>query len=161
MANGQHSRRLNGRWMWVLVVAPGVVVVIVAPIVELNTWTNLGDFKDLGYIIGLGCLVIFTFYGIWAYERAYRQQPGSIAMRDAIAATVILLYLVLLCWAVFFGSGGGLSAVAQELLKSFTTLTSVVVAFYFGSVTVDQVTSRRRPVSGATEATKDDEGQAT
>jgi hypothetical protein len=130
--------------MWVLVVVPGVLVVIVAPIVELNTWTNLGVFKDLGYIIGLGCLVVFTFYGIWAYERAFRQQPGAIAMRDAIAATVILLYLVLLSWAVFFGPGD-LNVIAAELLKSFTALVSVVVAFYFSSVTVDQVLRSRKP----------------
>lgn len=73
-------------------------------------------------------------------------------MRDAIAATVIVLYLVLLSWAVFFSSGesttspatGGsanqttesINKVTSELLTSFTSITAVVVAFYFGSVTM-------------------------
>ncbi len=136
-------------WMWVIVVVPGILVVIAAPIVELNTFTGLGSFKDLGYIIGLGCLVVFTFYGIWGYERAYRQESGAVAMRDAIAATVVLLYLVLTSWAVFWGPASGVNTTSEELLKSFTSLTSVVVAFYFGSVTVDQALKRRPPRPGA------------
>ncbi|WP_214844203.1 hypothetical protein [Arthrobacter sp. ISL-72] len=89
-------------------------------------------------------------------------------MRDAIAATVIVLYLVLLSWAVFFSTGVSTSSpatdgaanqatesinkVTSELLTSFTSITAVVVAFYFGSVTIDQVTRHRQEPGNAAAA---------
>jgi protein-S-isoprenylcysteine O-methyltransferase Ste14 len=134
------------------------LVVIGAPLIELWSWNHLPGFRDLGYVLGLGSLVVFTFYGIWSYERTVRDEPGAIAMRDAIAATVIMLYLVLLSWAVFFSTGVSttspatdgsanqepINKVTSELLTSFTSITAVVVAFYFGSVTIDQVTRHRQ-----------------
>jgi hypothetical protein len=77
-------------------------------------------------------------------------------MRDAIAASVVLLYLILVSWAVFFASGGPQNTITSQLLPSFTSVTSVtgvVVAFFFTSVTVDQVTRtrRREPVNATTQ----------
>lgn len=155
--------------VWLRVLLPDALVVIGAPLIELYSWNYLPGFRDLGYVLGLGSLVIFTFYGIWSYERTVKDEPGSIAMRDAIAATVVVLYLVLLSWAVFFSTGvsatrqadgstnqgtESINAVTSALLTSFTSITAVVVAFYFGSVTVDQVTRRRqeRPKDQGTDA---------
>jgi hypothetical protein len=97
--------RTRRQRVWLRVLLPDALVVIGAPLIELWSWNHLPGFRDLGYVLGLGSLVVFTFYGIWSYERTVRDQPGAIAMRDAIAATVIVLYLVLLSWAVFFSSG--------------------------------------------------------
>lgn len=68
-------------------------------------WKYLPGFRDLGYVLGPGSLVVLTFYGIWSYDKTVRDEPGAIAMRVAIAATVVVLYLVLFSWAVFFSSG--------------------------------------------------------
>ena len=152
--------RTRRQRVWLRVLLPDALVVIGAPLIELWSWNHLPGFRDLGYVLGLGSLVVFTFYGIWSYERTVRDQPGAIAMRDAIAATVIMLYLVLLSWAVFFSSGASttspvtdgsvnqatesINKVTSELLTSFTSITAVVVAFYFSSVTIDQVTRHRQ-----------------
>lgn len=135
--------------MWLRVLLPIALVVIGAPFIELWSWNYLGEgdevkFQDLGYVLGLGSLIVFTFYGIWSYERTVQGEPGAKAMRDAIAASVVLMYLVLVAWSVFFASGGPSNTVTSQLLTSFTSITGVVVAFYFTSVTVDQVTRTRR-----------------
>jgi hypothetical protein len=149
--------------VWVRVLLPMALVVIVAPFIQLWSWNYLRSdsrqpassggplqFADLGYVLGLGSLVVFTFYGIWSYERTVQGEPGAKAMRDAIAASVVLMYLVLVSYSVFFASGGPQNTITSQLLPSFTSITGVVVAFYFTSVTFDQVTrnrQRREPVS--------------
>lgn len=165
MSTGRPSSRLRDR-VWVRVLLPDAIVLIAAPVIEYFTWNHLNTFKDRGYIIGLSLVGLFTFWGIWSYERTVRNQSGSVAMRDAIAATVILLYLVMLSWALFFGSTpGSLNPITAELLQSFTSVTSIVVGFYFGSVTISQFAGRRNnaPVTasnaksiGATDSTPPD-----
>jgi hypothetical protein len=157
--------------VWLRVLLPIALVVIGAPFIELWSWNYLRadssngpvhpassggpvQFADLGYVLGLGSLIVFTFYGIWSYERTVQGEPGAKAMRDAIAASVVLLYLILVSWAVFFASGGPQNTITSQLLPSFTSITGVVVAFYFTSVTVDQVNRtrrRREPVNAPTQ----------
>jgi protein-S-isoprenylcysteine O-methyltransferase Ste14 len=138
------------------------VVVIGAPFVELWSWNYLNEddelhYRDLGYVLGLGSVMVFTFYGIWSYERTVQGEPGAKAMRDAIAASVVLMYLVLVSYAVFFASGDSSNPITSQLLTSFTSITGVVVAFYFTSVTVDQVIRTRRRREPATEPKQDAE----
>jgi hypothetical protein len=54
------------------------------------------------------------------------------------------VYLVLLSWAIFFG-GSNVAPVAEVMLPSFTSLTGVVVAFYFGSIAVTEVAKTHQP----------------
>lgn len=141
--------------VWVRVLLPIALVVIGAPFIELWSWNYLNEddelhYRDLGYVLGLGSLIVFTFYGIWSYERTVQGEPGAKAMRDAIAASVVLMYLVLVSYAVFFAAGDSPNTITSQLLTSFTSITGVVVAFYFTSATIDQVTrtrQRREPMN--------------
>ncbi|MEL4179286.1 hypothetical protein [Roseateles sp. PN1] len=55
-------------------------------------------------------------------------------LRQAIAAAVIVQYLVLVGLVAFFiNSVEKLPPITETMLSSFTTVTSVVVAFYFGA----------------------------
>ena len=123
---------------WKRLVLPSALIVTLGPVLEVLSWNYLNSFKDLGYIISLGSLAVFSFYGMWSYEREVRGRSDSIAIRDAIATSVVLVYLVLLSWAIFFG-GSTVAPVAEVMLPSFTSLTGVVVAFYFGSIAVTEV----------------------
>ncbi|MCZ9881676.1 hypothetical protein [Arthrobacter sp. B2a2-09] len=154
-----HPRRQQ---VWLRILLPNALVVIGAPLIELWSGSNLKIYPDMGYILGLGSLVVFTFYGIWSYERTIKNEPGAIATRDAIAATVVMLYLILLSWAVFFRGGAtenSISKITSDLLTSFTSITAVVVAFYFGSITIDQVTRHRQVPSKASKTTTQDPPQ--
>lgn len=123
------------------VILPDFVVVSLAPIAEnvsykiaiqgRQTWL----FEDLGYLLGAGLLIVITFFGVWTHQRDDRKLPEAEAIRDAIAATVVLLYLVLVSWAVFFTPGPNRNLLSDQLLASLTTVTAVVVAFYFISGT--------------------------
>lgn len=123
---------------WKRLVLPAALIVTIGPVLEVLSWNFLPSFRDLGYVIALGSLTVFSFYGMWSYEREVRGRSDSVAIRDAIATSVVLVYLVLLSWAIFFG-GDHLPPVAEAMLPSFTSLTSVVVAFYFGSIAVTEV----------------------
>jgi hypothetical protein len=126
--------------LWRKVFLPVLIVVLLAPVAENASWSLHHSagltwlFEDLGYLIAAGLIIVITFHGIWIYKRDEQDTPESEAMRDAIAATVIVFYLVLLSWAVFFSSSAQSNPIGDQLLASFTATTSVVVAFYFTSV---------------------------
>jgi hypothetical protein len=71
-------------------------------------------------------------------------------VRDAIACTFLLVYIILVIYGVFFAHPGPGVAVAPypeatALINSFTTVASVVIGFYFAAGTADKfVRSRRR-----------------
>jgi hypothetical protein len=129
---------------WKRLVLPAALIVIIGPVLEVLSWNFLDSFRDLGYIISLGSLAVFSFYGMWSYEREVRGRSDSIAIRDGIATSVVLVYLVLLSWAIFFG-GDRIAPVAEAMLPSFTSLTGVVVAFYFGSIAATEIAKTRQP----------------
>ncbi|MHA7291296.1 hypothetical protein ACX80V_16830 [Arthrobacter sp. MDT3-24] len=151
MIDGQPAGSRFRDRVWVRVLLPDVLILLLAPAAEYFTFNYLETFQDLGYAVGLTLLGLFTFWGIWSYERTVRGEPGSVAMRDAIAATVVLVYLVVLSWALFFGylpdpidpsKPRPLNPVTAAMLTSFTSVTSVVVGFYFGSVALGQFAER-------------------
>lgn len=170
MIDGQPTRSRFRDRVWVRVLLPDFLILVLAPIAEYFTFSYLETFQDLGYAVGLSLLGLFTFWGIWSYERTVKGEPGSVAMRDAIAATVVLVYLVVLSWALFFGylpdptdpsKPRPLNPVTAAMLTSFTSVTSVVVGFYFGSVALGQLAERgaralqAREVSEETKTTKE------
>jgi hypothetical protein len=79
---------------------------------------------------------IITFFALLGDPR----QKGSKAsgdnerLRQAIAAAVIVQYLVLVGIVAYFINGvEKLPPITETMLTSFTTVASVVVAFYFGA----------------------------
>jgi hypothetical protein len=62
----------------------------------------------------------------------------SVPLRDAIAASVVLVYLACAGWAIFFsrivdGTSESLDPISATFLQSFTVVVSTVVGFYFVS----------------------------
>lgn len=135
------------------VILPDFIVVSLAPIAENVTYKLATQgrqtwlFQDLGYMLGAGLLIVITFYGIWIHQRDDRKLPPAEAMRDAIAATVVLLYLVLVSWATFFAPGPR-GLLPDQLLASLTTVTGIVIAFYFISTAAAGKWSPRPPWAG-------------
>ncbi|MBO0882456.1 MAG: hypothetical protein J2P17_19415 [Mycobacterium sp.] len=124
---------------WFLVVA--VLVAIAAPLAVSYMYLVAHVSADFGYICGAGVLAVVTFYAVWSYERHTRDSTSADAMREAIAASFVLVYLLLVIWAIFFndvpsGSGEQTNPITKDLLQSFTYVTGVVVGFYFASVAV-------------------------
>lgn len=107
-------------------------------------WNQTFSNADVGLQSGAGAIAVATFAGVLADARGKR--TTSDAMRDAIAATFVVLYLVILGWSSFFNwidRPGTLNPLTATFTTNFTALTGVVVAFYFGSKTVERITDAR------------------
>jgi hypothetical protein len=52
--------------------------------------------------------------------------------REALAASIFTLYLLVVANVIFFRSGHDLPPLGHAMLENFTTLTTVVAGFYFG-----------------------------
>ncbi len=103
-----------------------------------------------------GVLTFFHFYaappdGISDYSKEGR-------LRAAIAGAVIVQYLVIVGIVAYFIKGAEvLPKVTETMLTSFTTITGIVVAFYFGaSAYVESKRQGREPPVEGAEAKKTD-----
>jgi hypothetical protein len=141
-----------------LKVNPVVVVCVIDGSVAfgapfLNYFFKRGD---VALQAGAGMIAAATFLGVWTAQRK-RVGPTrpTEAMRDAIAASFVLTYLVAVGWAAFFnyvvggGPPGTLSPLTASLITNFTALTGIVVGSYFGLTAIQQVTqSQERRIRG-------------
>jgi len=75
-------------------------------------------------------IAIVTFFGLARIEMASSTEPWS--LRRPIAATIVVVYLILVVTFSFFDYRE-LPPITEMLLTSFTAVVSVVIAFYFGS----------------------------
>lgn len=63
-------------------------------------------------------------------------------LRDAIAATFVIVYLLLVVFTAFGITTEGQAPFAQSMVTNFTVTTGIVVAFYFGSGAVSRAANR-------------------
>jgi hypothetical protein len=84
-------------------------------------------------------MIIVSFAGFFRIGYALESSWGlhESAIRTAITGSTVIVYLVLVALASFpkgpFGAGERLPAMAQTMLDSFTSVTILVITFYFGS----------------------------
>ncbi|MEU5418758.1 hypothetical protein ACH4UT_28585 [Streptomyces sp. NPDC020799] len=145
----------NGRLNVGISVAPrgknvilGVVFVdlfagVAGPVLDC-VWPQLNRYNaDVGLMATAGAIAPVTLTGIWYYETRYSPKGPAEAMRDAIAAAFVLLYLTIAGWASFLppttDTKESVSPLTRDVMSNFSTLTGVVVAFYFGANTVGKI----------------------
>lgn len=107
---------------------------------------------DMPLMSGAALIAVLTFTGIWYAERMYLGSASSVAMRDGIAGSFVVAYLVIVGWSAFFptyrrGQENELAALSREMLTNFTYVTGIVIAFYFGSQAISQVIGSRQSKS--------------
>jgi hypothetical protein len=130
------QRARSAGWIVGIVALLAVAIGIAAPVLDFIVLADVN--VDVGLIAGAGGLAPLTFFGIWFYELRHGGLPNSEAMRDAIAGAFVILYLTTVAWSTFFNvfpkeEQNTLAPLTQTVLTNFSTLTGVVVAFYFGS----------------------------
>ena|SRR5579885_573595 len=117
--------------MLLLFVLPLLLLVTAA---ILANWYFRND-NLLGIAVaGSGLFAFVFFLGLERSEpRTSRTVEGS--LRGAIAAGIVVQYMVLVSLVVFFMRTGNddLAPLAQTMVSSFTTIVGVVIAFYFGA----------------------------
>ena len=93
-------------------------------------------------LVAVGVVTFFGFMwymqklgGEWALDKG--------GMRLAIVASVITVYLVLVCAVSFFTAKGEIPRITETMLTHFTTVVLAVVAFYFGASAYVQVRQKK------------------
>ena len=99
-------------WSFLFCSKPDVILALTAILLGLVTFFG---FMTLGHSLGAG----------WALNKG--------GMRTAITAAVVIVYFFVLALAIFIQSPDKIKPITESMLTSFTTITAVVIAFYFGS----------------------------
>ena len=103
-------------------------------------------------------IALTTFYGFLRLSAPGETEWALTTekLRNAIAASLIITYLVLMAIAVFFAhQTGELPAITRSMINSFTAIVGVVIAFYFGSSAYIQAKQEKRRKSAEDEERSD------
>lgn len=125
--------RRAGNRNWILLMAALILVVVVIG-VFLPRWV---DFIPPGISLSLALIAtaLITFFGfLWRGKDDPGLDEGD--MRTAITVSVVTVWPVLVSLAAFLPEqtpGGQLPEITNTMLTSFTTITGVVIGFYFGA----------------------------
>ena len=98
---------------------------------------------------------VITFFGLLPDQP--RGHPPKATpderLRQVIAASVLVQYLVLVGISAYFLEGAKeLPKITETMLSSFTTVTSVVIAFYFGASAFVDAKTKAKPEADAAPA---------
>lgn len=128
------------RWRKKLVVgvlAFDVAVAIIGPVVDTVFWETP---HYTGLMSGSAAIGLVTLVGFIFILRSMRGVSATDAVRDSIAVSFVAVFLVIIGWAAFYSGypGKDLPPLAAGLLPNFISLVGVVLAFYFGTTSVDK-----------------------
>jgi hypothetical protein len=136
-------------WRWLALIVGDVLIAVAGPVAD-----SFGFVKAMP--IGAAVVAVWTYLLVWLIQRdpAHEGSKGTVkhgeksttnSMRDAITATFIVTYLVLVSWTAFLHEEEGKPAgIATTFVSNFTFLTGIVVGFYFGTDAIRQVAQIRK-----------------
>jgi hypothetical protein len=143
----ESPRRPSGLVVLALVVVTDLIVVI-GGLVLANR--NRPDTNDAYTAAGICASAVITLVGLVYYLIGVRGNDSAEAFRHSIAATFMLIYLLLVTISAFpdqptatgNGQSTNLPPITGTLLNNFTTLAGIIAAFYFGGTIVEKVIRR-------------------
>jgi multisubunit Na+/H+ antiporter MnhC subunit len=101
---------------------------------------------------------LITFFSVLSNstDKGAESPSEDGALRKAIAASVVVEYLVLVGTFAFWGGAQeSLAPMTQQLITSFTTVAGVVIAFYFGASAY--VEAKRHTIDSSRNASRETE----
>jgi hypothetical protein len=150
-AAARKQRRATREWrvtlhgaLWIGGLDLGLVLLMLISWEVPLLWNNLYLGVTVFALSGIG---VITFLGILVLSHRSGHRGFSTGeMRSAIAATFMVVYFTMLGILMFFYSD--LPKAAPTLVKNFTYLVGVVIAFYFGSTAaVEHATEKYKHTS--------------
>ena len=124
-----------------------IIISIAGPV----TWQVVRmahTFLEEDFIIGATAFAIgvVTFFGVTELNRSsgdgrlFREEN----LRTAIASSLVLSYLFIVCFTAFTRSSAEAGAVTKEFMQSFAQVISVTIAFYFGVTAATQIFGKHK-----------------
>ena len=132
---------------WVLFLS---IAVMDSLIMGAATFVDLATQQDFFLACGITIAAIILFTGLIYHALVLRKGRTSDGVRDAIACTFVLVYLVLVVYTVFFRNAPVHTTLFPQttaLLSSFTSVSAIVVGFYFTTGSFDKFIENRRSSS--------------
>ena len=130
-----------------------ILVAIAGPLLWSFRLVPESDFVVSATAFSIG---IITFFGITdinrsaSDDRLFREEN----LRTAIAGSLVITYLFIVCFTAFVRSADTAGVVTKEFIQSFSQVISVTIAFYFGATAATQIFGKRK---GNEHDTKSDE----
>ncbi len=111
-----------------IVVAIDIIILVMG--LELRNYQNI----NLGWTIAaIGIITFFGMLSVSSYHKRHLDEKSDKGtMRDALAASLICTYFVVLAFSMFEKINSGNTSV-DSLLTSFSSVIMIMVGFYFGS----------------------------
>ena len=120
-------------------IAAFIIAVVVAGIVATRLFEH-SSFLSLMLVL----VALVAFFGLLMSPGA-TNEDGTVRearIRLAIAATLVIVYVVFFGTTVFFRDPKATSGFAEKMLETLTTMLTVVLPFYFGASAVAEYGKR-------------------
>jgi hypothetical protein len=138
-------------WQVVALVGVDFIAAAGAPVVD-----QLASYTNTALQVAAAVIAVWTYFFVWLIQRdPVNKDPRTNSVRDAITASFVVTYLVMVSWSAFFNMAPAngqyaLDPLGQTFISNFTFLTGVVVGSYFGADVVKQVAQirHRHPETG-------------
>jgi cytochrome bd-type quinol oxidase subunit 2 len=143
---GRHISRSSRAWVLLLVGFVDALVICLG-LISANHWLG----SDAFTAAGICASALITFLGLVYYLISVKGDESAEAFRHSIAATFMLVYLVLVTISAFpdqssdstATDASSLPPITGTLLTNFTTLAGIIAAFYFGGTIIESVAGSR------------------
>jgi len=110
-----------------IVAAIDVAIIIIG--LELQNYDKI----NLGWTVAaIGIITFFGTLSVSSYHKKHSAEGDKGTMRDALAASLICTYFVVLSFSIFEKINSGNTSV-DSVLNSFSSVIMIMVGFYFGS----------------------------
>lgn len=134
-----------------------ILLILVAVTGSLVWSVMLHENHDFVVSVTAFSVGVITFFGVIALNRGTRGQQILKAenLRTAIACSLVISYLFIVCFTTFVRTADTTGEVSQEFVKSFSNVIGITIAFYFGASAATQIFDRNRQ-AGVESVTKNE-----
>ncbi len=120
-----------------------IIVAIAGPLFWSFHLIPESDFVVSATAFSIGVL---TFFCIMELNRSAEDSRvfGEDHLRTAIAGSLVVTYLFIVCFTSFVRSAESAGVVTREFIQSFSQVISVTIAFYFGATAATQIFGKHK-----------------
>ena len=119
----------KGKILVTIAVVDGLLVVVGSIV------TFKFKLADMPLATAFSIATVTTLFGLIHYANG--RSTHRFGFREALAASIFTLYLLVVSQVIFFRNGQRLPPLGQAMLENFGTLTTVVAGFYFGGKAIE------------------------
>jgi formate hydrogenlyase subunit 4 len=129
---------------YLILLAGGVILIALAGPLVWSVFLS----ENHDFVIGVTAFSVgvVTFFGIIGLSRSSQKQqmPPAGSLRTAIACSIVISYLFIVCFTTFVKTSDQTGGVTDWFMRSFSNVMSLTIAFYFGASAATQIFDKRK-----------------